>query len=148
MDLYLVCGNPNTRRASVVRALTGCFNRSMRDIELVGGAAPLRLYARVGSLQETRTGPADFADEVGATRCNAVLCCVAPGANLGQPDRYPAAPDYLDHFKGQGWRVRGIAVLGQNGGGLRSPLLRQFPQSGTAPINTTAAAVRRHFGWV
>jgi hypothetical protein len=148
MDLYLVVGNPNTRRASLVRSLTGCFNRSVRDIELVNGRAALRLYARVGSLQETRTRPEDFVAEALATRCTAVLCCVAPQAHAAAPDLYPSAPDYLDHFRQQDWRVRAIAVLGQNAGGLRSPALRQFPQSGTAAINATAAAVRKHFGWV
>lgn len=148
MDLYLVVGNPNTRRASLVRSLTGCFNRSLRDIELVSGKAPLRLYARVGSLQETKTGPQDFVLEAQATRCGAVLCCVAPQAHLAWPEAYPAATAYLEHFRQQNWRLRAVAVLGQNGGGLRSPALRQFPQAGTAPINVTAAAVRRHFGWV
>lgn len=148
MDLYLVVGNPNTRRASLVRSLTGCFNRSVRDIELVSGKAPLRLYARVGSLQETKTGPQDFVLEAQATRCGAVLCCVAPQAHLAWPEAYPAATAYLEHFRQQNWRLRAVAVLGQNGGGLRSSALRQFPQAGTAPINLTAAAVRRHFGWV
>ena len=148
MDLYLVVGNPNTRRASLVRSLTGCFNRSVRDIELVSGRAALRLYARVGSLQETRTRPEDFVAEALATRCTAVLCCVAPQAQPSQPALYPSAAEYLAHFQQQGWRLRAVAVLGQNGGGLRSAALQQFPQAGTAAINVTAAAVRRHFGWV
>lgn len=148
MDLYLIIGNANTRRASVVRSLTGCFNRSVRDIALVSGRATLRLYARVGSLQETRTGPDDLASEVQAARCSAVLCCVSPQASISAAQHCPAAPDYLVHFQSLGWRIRGIAVLGQNGGGVKSPMLKQFPQSGTAPINVTAAAVRRHFGWI
>jgi hypothetical protein len=148
MDLYLVVGNPNTRKASLLRSLSGCFNRSVRDIELVSGRATLRVYARVGALQDTKTRPEDFVAEAAATRCDAVLCCVAPGAHTGTPALYPPAAAYLEQFKAAGWRVRGIAVLGQNGGGLRSPLLRQFPQAGTAPINATAHAVRKHFGWL
>jgi hypothetical protein len=147
MDLYLIVGNSNTRRASVVRSLTGCFNRSVRDIELVSGKATLKLYARVGSLQETKTRPQDFLSEVLATRCNAVLCCVAPSAQPSTPALYPSAEAYLEYFKEQSWQVRGVAVLGQNGGGLKLHTLKQFPQSGTAPINVTAAAVRKHFGW-
>lgn len=148
MDLYLIVGNPNTRRASIVRSLTGCFNRSVRDIALVSGKATLRLYARVGSLQESKTGPADFRAEAEATRCDAVLCCASPLASIGAPDRFPSAQAYLDHFVQHGWQLRSVAVLGQNSGGLRSALLKPFPQSGTAPINVTAAAVRRHFGWL
>ena len=147
MDLYLIVGNPNTRRASVVRSLTGCFNRSIRDIEPSSGKATLKLYARVGSLQETKTRPQEFAAEVAAVRCHAVLCCVAPDAQVSAPSLYPSAEAYLDHFKELGWCVCSIAVLGQNSGGIKSPTLKQFPQSGTAAINITAAAVRKHFGW-
>ena len=81
------------------------------------------------------------------SRCSAVLCCLAPSAHPQQSDDCPDALGYLDHFKSAGWRMRAIAVLGQNGGGVRSPLLRQFPLATTAPINLTAQAVRAHFGW-
>ena len=64
MDAYILIGNLNTRKSSVVRGLTGCFNRSVRDIVPVGGKNALRLYARVGALQETRTRPEDFGAEV------------------------------------------------------------------------------------
>ena len=147
MDLYLIVGNPNTRKASVVRSLTGCFNRSVRDIQPLGGKAALRLYARVGTLQDSKASPADFIAEAARMRCNAVLCCLAPSANPDHPDRLPDAPAYLAAFKAAGWRIGSIAVLGQNGGGVRSPHLLQFPQAPIAPINQTARAVRAHFGW-
>jgi len=147
MDAYILIGNPNTRKASVVRSLTGCFNRSVRDILPLGGRPVMRLYARVGALQETKCGAADFLAEVTRARCGAVLCCLAPTANPDQPERYPSAQAYLDAFRAAGWRIRSIAVLGQNGGGARSPNLLYFPQAPTAPINHTARAVRLHFGW-
>ena len=147
MDMYLVIGNPNTRRASLIRALTGCFNRSVRDIELLSGKAVLKVYARVGSLQETRTRPEDFIAEVAATRCSAVLCCIAPNASPSSPALYPSALAYVERFLQEGWAVQAIAALGQNSGGLRNQALAQFPQAGVAPINVTAAAVRKHFGW-
>lgn len=148
MDLYVVIGNPHTRKSSLVRSLTGCFNRSVRDILPVGAKTPLRLYARVGSLQDTKTRPADFRAEVEKTRCTAVLCCLAPSANPNDPALYPDATAYLAQFRAEGWHVRAIAVLGQNAGGVRSAVLRQFPLAPTAPINVTVQAVRDHFGWV
>ena len=147
MDAYIVIGNPNTRKASLVRSLTGCFNRSVRDILPLGGKQPLRRYARVGSLQDTKAGPEDFVAEVARARCNALLCCLAPTANPDHADRYPDAQAYLASFKAAGWRIRAIAVLGQNGGGVRAPNLMQFAQAPIAPINQTARAVRAHFGW-
>ena len=148
MDAYVVIGNPHTRKSSLVRCLTGCFNRSARDIQPADGRPVLRLYARVGALQDTRTRPEDFVAETLRSRCAAVLYCLAPTANPQHPGLYPDASSYLAHFEATGWRLRSIAVLGQNAGGVRSPLLRQFPLATTAPINVTAQAVRAHFGWV
>ena len=147
MDLYLVVGNSNTRRASVVRSLTGCFNRSQRDILPLGASKPLRVYARAGALQETKTTPQDFIAEAGKTRCDAVLCCLSASPYSGGDNEYPDAQAYLQAFKEAGWRVRAVAVLGQNSGGIKSPHLRQFPQATTAPINVTAKDVRALFGW-
>lgn len=147
MDAYIVIGNPHTRKASIVRSLTGCFNRSIRDIQPADGRAPLRLYARVGCLQDTQTAPEAFVAEATRTRCSAVLCCLTPSAHPTEGQRYPDAQAYLAHFKAAGWRLRSVAVLGQNSGGVRSSVLRQFPQASTDPINRTAQGVRRHFGW-
>lgn len=147
MDAYIVVGNPHTRKSSLVRSLTGCFNRSVRDIQPLGGRPPMRLYARAGALQDTRTGPEDFIAEVARTRCSAVLFCLTPSAPAGRTDGCPDAPAYLAALQAVGWRVRAIAVLGQNSGGLKSPALRQFPLAPTVPINVTAQAVRAHFGW-
>ena len=147
MDAYIVIGNPNTRKASLVRSLTGCFNRSVRDIQPLGGKPVLRIYARVGALQDTRAGPEDFIAEVVRMRCTAVLCCLSPSANPDHAERCPDAAAYLAAFKAAGWRLCAIAVLGQNGGGVRSANLLQFPQAPVAPINHTARAVRAHFGW-
>jgi hypothetical protein len=147
LDTYLLIGNPNTRKSSLARCLTGCFNRSVRDIQRLGDTAAVRLYARVGSLQDTRTTAEVFVAEAARTRSAAVLCCLLPDAHAIEPELYPGARHYLAAFRAAGWRVRAIAVLGQNGGGVQGPQLRQFPLAPTAPINVTAQALRMHFGW-
>ncbi len=147
MDAYIVIGNSNTRKSSVVRSLSGCFNRSVRDILPHGAKHPLRVYARVGALQDTRTSVEAFLAEVARSRCNAVLCCLLPSAHPNHPVDCPDAPAYLAGFKAAGWRIRSVAVLGQNAGEVRSANLRQFTQAPTAPINVTARDVRLHFGW-
>jgi hypothetical protein len=143
MDAYLIIGNSNTRKASLVRSLTGCFNRSVRDILIQGSKTPLRFYARVGTLQDTRTTVEDFVAEVDRARCQAVLFCLSP-SSPEQPD----AQAYVTGLKAAGWRIKAVAVLGQNGGGVRAANLRQYPQAPTAPINVTARDVRAQFGWV
>lgn len=148
MDLYTIIGNAHTRKSTLVRCLTGCFNRSVRDIQPASGRAAMRLYARAGSLQDTKTRPLDFIDEAERMRCEAVLCCLAPTPHPMHREDCPDALTYLRHFESRGWRLRGVAVLGQNGGGVRSPLLMQYPNAPTLPINVTAQAVRQHFGWL
>jgi hypothetical protein len=143
MDAYLIIGNPNTRKASLVRSLTGCFNRSVRDILIQGSKTPLRFYARVGALQDTRTTVEDFVAEVARARCQAVLFCLLPSCT-DQPD----AQAYVAGIKAVEWRIKAVAVLGQNSGGVRASNLRQYPQAPTAPINVTARDVRAQFGWV
>jgi hypothetical protein len=86
MDAYLIIGNPNTRKASLVRSLTGCFNRSVRDILIQGSKTPLRFYARVGALQDTRTTVEDFAAEVGVLGQN------SGGVRASNLRQYPQAP--------------------------------------------------------
>lgn len=147
LDAYLIIGNPNTRKASLVRSLTGCFNRSVRDIVMQGVKAPVKVYARVGTLQDTGTSVEAFLGEVNRARCQAVICCLAPSVVAGQaPDR-PDAQAYVAGFKAAGWRIKAVAVLGQNGGGVRATNLRQYPAAPTAPINLTAREIRAQFGW-
>lgn len=148
MDAYILVGNANTRKTSLVRSLTGCFNRSVRDIQLQTGKRPLRFYARVGALQTTRTTVGDFMAEVARARCEAVIFCLAPGANKTDLEEYPDAQSYVATLRQQGWRIKGVAVLGQDGGGVRAPNLRQYIQAPTAPVNVTARDIRAQFGWL
>lgn len=148
MDCFLIIGNSNTRKTSIIRSLTGCFNRSVRDILLQGTRTPLRMYARVGTLQDTMTSIADFQAEAQRARCQAVICCLSAAANQSDAERWPDAQAYLAGFRAAGWRCKGVAVLGQNGGGVRATNLRQYTLAPTAPINVTARDIRAQFGWV
>jgi hypothetical protein len=148
MDAYILIGNANTRKTSIVRSLTGCFNRSVRDIQMQTGKRPVRFYARVGALQNTRTSIEAFFAEVARSRCEAVVFCLSPGANKTDLEEYPGAEAYVAAMREKGWRVRGIAVLGQDGGGVRAPNLRQYTTAPTAPVNVTARDIRAQFGWV
>lgn len=148
MDIYLVVGNLNTRKSSLVRSLTGCFNRSVRDIQPLSDGTPLRLYARAAALQVSGTSPEEAIAEVAARRCEAALLALWASAHPHDEARLPDAATYLKAFEAAGWRLRAAAVLGQNSGGLRGPAVRQFAQAGTQPVNLTAHAVRAHFGWL
>jgi hypothetical protein len=148
MDAYILIGNANTRKTSVVRSLTGCFNRSVREIQLQGSQRPQRFYARVGTLQVTRTTIDEFLQEVSRSRCEAVVFCLSPTAHNTDKETFPDAQTYVAALRERGWRIKGVAVLGQDGGGVRAPNLRQYILAPTQPINVTARDVRAQFGWL
>ena len=147
MDAYILIGNANTRKTSLTRSLTGCFNRSVRDIQMQSGK-PQRFYARVGALQNTRTTLDEFVQEVQRSRCDAVLFSLLPNAVHTDLMDYPDAQTYVAGLRERGWRIKGVAVPGQDGGGVRAPNLRQYVQAPTAPVNVTARDVRAQFGWL
>ncbi len=99
MDAYILIGNANTR---IVRSLAGCFNRSVRDIQLQGSKRPVRFYARVGALQNSRTTVDEFVDEVARARCEAVLFCLSPGAHKTDLLEYPDAQRYVEALRERG----------------------------------------------
>lgn len=111
MGTYLIIGNSNTRKASLIRSLTGCFNRSVRDILIQGARSPMRCYARVGALQDTSTtGGGEFIAEATRTRCQAVICCLVPSkihkSGFDQND----AQSYVAEFRAAGWRIKAVAI--------------------------------------
>jgi hypothetical protein len=146
MNAYLLIGGANTRKSTLLRCLTGCFNRSVRDIELLRGDS-LKLYARVAALQASRTEPAQFIAEVAATRCNAVALVLWPEANPLDAQHCPDAKTYIEAFQAAGWKIVKVAVLGAHPLALKLPGVARFSNVLNQPINASAHLIRTHFGW-
>jgi hypothetical protein len=146
VNAYLIIGGAHTRKSTLLRCLTGCFNRSVRDIELMRGST-IRLYARVSALQESRTEPADFIAEVQRSRCREVAFALWPEANPLDPKRYPDALAYIAVFQAAGWVFAKTAVLGAHPIHPHLPDLARFPEVLNQPINATAHRIRTHFSW-
>ena len=146
VNAYLIIGGAHTRKSTLLRCLTGCFNRSTRDIELLRGGT-VRLYARVSALQESRTSPQDFIEEVQRSRCREVAFLLWPEANPLDPKRLPDALAYIAAFQAAGWTFAKTAVLGAHPIHPHLPELSRFPEVLNQPINATAHRIRAHFGW-
>jgi hypothetical protein len=146
LTAYLLIGDSNTRKSSLLRALTGCFNRSLRDIELRNGKV-LRLYARAAALQESRTNATDFIAEVARSRCSAVAFALLPEANPTDPLNLPDAHAYLRVFASAGWQFERTALLGAHPIKPALAGTARFPSVMSQPINHSAQSVREHFGW-
>ncbi len=146
MNAYLIIGDPNTHKSSLLRSLTGCFNRNDRDIQLVNGTS-ISIYARVSSLQESKITPKDFIDEVYKRGCTNVIFCLQPDPNPLFPMLYPDAHAYIAAFEEAGWSFVKTAVVGIH---LISPVLQhvaRFPRAASLPINVLARNIRAHFEW-
>jgi hypothetical protein len=146
MNAYLLIGGAHTRKSTLLRCLTGCFNRSVRDIELLNGRS-VRLYARVAALQALRTEPAEFIAEVAATRCSDVALVLWPEAHPHDARRCPDALGYIAAFQAAGWKIAKVAVVGAHPLALKLPGLARFPSVLHQPINASAQLIRAHFGW-
>lgn len=150
LTAYVLIGSPRTRKSTLLRCLTGCYSRNVRDIETADGAV-LRLYARVSALQDTRTAPDDFIAEAQRSRCTHVAFVLSPQASPLDPQRLPGAQAYLDAFEAAGWRIDKLAVLGadpiQPRIAQRGRVLR-LPEVLRRPVNASAQQLRRHFGWL
>ncbi|GAA0764975.1 hypothetical protein LRH25_09630 [Ideonella azotifigens] len=147
VEAHVLVGNPHTRKATLLRCLTGCFNRNVRDIALHGGGQ-VKLYVRVAALQDSRTDPAEFINEVARSRCQQVAFSLWPEAHPHDSERLPDAQAYLAAFRSAGWKISKVAVLGAHP--LRLDLksgVAQFPNVLHQPVNSSAQLIRQHFGW-
>lgn len=146
---YLLIGSPRTRKSTLLRCLTGCYSRNVRDIELSNGHA-VKLYARVSALQDSRTSPDDFIAEVQRSRCEHVAFILSPQGSPIDPQRLPGAQTYLHTLEAAGWQFEKVAVLGADP--IR-PVLRhrtevlRLSNVLHQPVNASAQQLRQHFGW-
>ncbi len=146
MDAYVIIGNANTRKSSVLRSLTGCFNRSIRQIQPATGAV-LDVYARVSSLQESETTPNDFVKEVTGANVPCVAFCLWPHPNPKDPAAYPDAQAYIKTFIAAGWQIKRCAVIGVSNVSNLGVQVQHFTGVPALPINRGAEQVRKYFGW-
>lgn len=103
MNPCLIISNPHTPKASLVRSLTGGFNRS------------------VGAVQDSRSSVEDFVVEADSARCQTVLFSLSPS--------FTARPDAQAYVES----IMAVAALGHTSGGargsnLRSPCGRPRPE--------------------
>ncbi|KAB2890203.1 MAG: hypothetical protein F9K32_09510 [Desulfobulbaceae bacterium] len=146
MNAYLLIGEPGTRKSSLLRSLTGCFNRNERDIQLLDGRT-IRIYARVSTLQESKTTPKDFLVEVQKRNCPNVIFSLLPDPNPLFPIPFPDAQTYIDTFLAAGWDFVSTAVVGIHPISPAIPNVAHFPRAASLPINIVARNIRAHFDW-
>ena len=144
MDVYLIIGDANTGKSSLIRCLTGCAQYNARKIALTNGGT-LTVQVSISSLQESSISPSAFIQQITSLAdCNAVLVPLWEHSGNG----YPAASQYITAFQQAGWPIVKTALLNSQTPPTNYPQCKAFTGVTSKPINITSAAVRQHFEWI
>ena len=148
MKAYIIVGDANTGKSSVIRGLTGVRasnGNNQRLIKLKDYLNPIRISVHVCSLQELNPikTAENFSTEIQkmAGIDGAVLAL-----RIGVPPF--DALSYLNHFLTLGWDMR-VFVLGET----KIIWPTHNNQAGSldiiknAPFNVTVKKIKKHFGW-
>lgn len=151
MDAYIIIGEAEVGKSSLIRALTGIRNDDERLISLRGGP-DFQLWAKDSSLQEASVEPRDFISEATGKMVDAVLCALWPKSRRSKGVTYPDELGYLQAFHAAGWTIQPIVVLAKGGNHptVRLPVgvtSTNFSNIRTSPFNSFSASVRLHWGW-
>jgi len=123
-------GNPNTRKSSIIRALTGFLYQNpnnTRRYEVQTTNNVLHMYIEPSSLQEKNILPNAFINM--CNNENHILVALwIKDRTLRNRERtyYPRGVDYIQHFINAGWNIRQVVVLG----------VGAIPNMPNLPVNT------------
>lgn len=150
MDAYVLIGGQHSYKSSVIRSLSGSRVSGVRQYVLLSNKL-INVYVHLLSLQEgVGITPVEFVKRVQSENAAAVLFALRPAKRATFPD----ADSYLQFFISSGWIIRKVAVLNATANPLHitklhNNYLKLFPFGPQAiTVNSLAADVRSHFGWV
>ena len=154
-SIWLLIGNANTRKSSMVRCLLGVDNPATEvEVQSVTGTV-LHIRAFISAVQEKKSvSPEELLLDLNDSHWKGQFKNLR---NALVPLRYdpaegqPAAEFYAQALLDDGWSIKVVVSLGeparpwlQNSG---LPYI-EIPNSTSLPSNAIAAQVRAAFGWV
>ena len=141
-NAYIIIGNKNTRKSSVIRCLTGCYNRGTVEIKLKNDKI-IDMYVLISSLQESKISLEDYIKMANEQDCKNVLFGLREKSMHNLPDGI----DYIDGLEKAGWNIKKIATLANTNSTIY-PNAEQFENSAKEPANATSNLVRKYFEWI
>jgi GTPase SAR1 family protein len=164
MDIYVIVGDSNSGKSSIIRSLTGCSHSGSRHFQLNNDAhrGVNDVYVMLSALQESGKKhnaprkPDEFVDYINALGAKENFDKIIFPLRLRKTRikkvDYPDADVYFRHFMDQaGWRIIAVATLSHDAPNysFNSTTISVFhePLSPTIPVNTAAAHIRSGFGW-
>lgn len=146
-NVYVVIGDANTKKSSIIRALSGVDRRDNYLIEDLEGNT-LNIFIQIRSLQESKISIQEFIDYITKQNIENVLVAL----RKDRCNSLPQGMDYLQSFVANSWSIQQIVVLGEN----QLPNLPQgcpqpnfFPNSADENIaaNNIAHEIRKIWNW-
>lgn len=161
MNVYLIIGNANTGKTTVVKRISGIpgkfknpeehkLNDFRFSITTVSGEKKSVLLQTYDSLQELYITPEEFYELISKKKTppqNILVCLRKKGTTI-KKHKLPNAITYLEYFRNKGWNIEKVAFMSSEEG-------KCFPyeQSKTivndrkTPVDELAKLVKKHFGW-
>ncbi|EOV9410012.1 hypothetical protein ACN5W3_004467 [Vibrio parahaemolyticus] len=153
--LHIVIGDSDTRKSSLIRALTGAGQgQSRKDLDVVKtNGAVSTIHVMQSALQENYKPqlPQEYIDFVNQHSTDEFLFSLRVTKVFANGIIYPDAVDYIRQFKQAGLSISSVALLGPSANSLNLSQcgnIVQQPQSHTTPTNQTASQVRQGWHWV
>lgn len=149
--VYAIVGHANSRKSSVIRALSGVAQRGIFQVLTIGGEVDV--FVSVRALQEQKEMPAAFIDCVKQGDCDTIVVPLRIDARTTRSAglTYPSGGDYIEAFLSSGWTVAAIEVLGvaQLPWAIPQvcPTPTFTPHSDAQATNYTASQIRARWGW-
>jgi energy-coupling factor transporter ATP-binding protein EcfA2 len=142
--IYLIIGEKNSGKSSIIRALTGIRISGKINIAI---PTEVTFYVQLMSFQEeAMQNPSNAIKSLKKINCESNLCAL----RLNKTQNFPDAQTYIDALINEGWEIAGIIVLGENN------LQQQFHQlcvhtinpPKEYSINKNASKIRKWWSWL
>ncbi|HCH5095915.1 hypothetical protein NDJ85_22635 [Vibrio parahaemolyticus] len=153
--LHIVIGDSDTRKSSLIRALTGAGQgQSRKDLEVEKANGTIStIHVMQSALQENYKPqlPQQYINFVNQHSTDEFLFSLRVTNVVANGVTYPDAIDYIHQFKQAGFSIASVALLGHSANKLNLSQcgnVVQQPQSHGTPTNKTASQVRQTWGWV
>ncbi|MBO6781713.1 MAG: hypothetical protein JJ899_00295 [Alphaproteobacteria bacterium] len=162
---YVIIGNPESRKSSVMRALTGASGFAPKNLQNNVKQVALKddrvidVFVFISSMQEGEEG--EYAKSPGEliADCDEFPYVLLPlWVKEGKTKNLPDFKGYFDQMGQSGWIVENIAVLGHRkiGSSKNNPFANYnmpaptiyLPHSASSPTNLTASKIRTAWGWM
>ncbi|MBY7832885.1 hypothetical protein KW463_08540 [Vibrio fluvialis] len=153
--LHIVIGDSNTRKSSLIRALTGAGQgQSRKDLEVEKSNGSIAIINVMQSaLQENYKPqlPQEYINFVKQYHTDEFLFSLRVTKVIANGVTYPDAVDYINQFKKAGFLIASVALLGRSANQLTLAQCGNValqPHSQNVPTNKNASKVRQSWGWV